>query len=60
VGADLSVMERDSRTLRGDRPLVFTNCRESQGVESVVAHIEAARSKDFTRPWAHAAHEHRH
>src|ERR1700716_3521413 len=25
VGADLGVMERDSRALRGDRPLVFTN-----------------------------------
>lgn len=60
VGADLSVMERDSRALRGERSLVFTNCRQSQGIESVVAHIEAARSKDISPAWAHSTHEHRH
>jgi len=60
VGADLSVMARDSRALRGERPLVFTNCRQSYGVESVVAYIETARSKAVSPAWAHATHDHRH
>lgn len=60
VGADLSVMERDSRALRGDRPHVLTNCRQAQGIESVVAHIEAARTKGLSAAWAHAEHDHRH
>jgi urease accessory protein len=36
VGADLGVMERDSRRMRGARPFVFTNLREGVGVEAVV------------------------
>ena len=28
VGADLGVMERDARRMRGDRPFVFTNLRD--------------------------------
>ena len=36
VGADLSVMERDSKRMRGDRPFVFTNLRDSTGAGRVV------------------------
>jgi urease accessory protein len=36
VGADLSVMERDSKRMRGDRPFVFTNLRDGTGADSVV------------------------
>jgi urease accessory protein len=36
VGADLSVMERDARKLRGDKPLVFTNLKAGDGVERVI------------------------
>ena len=36
VGADLSVMERDSRRMRGDRPFVFTNLRDGMGADRVV------------------------
>ena len=36
VGADLSVMERDARRLRGERPIVFTNLKEGTGVDAVV------------------------
>ena len=32
VGADLGVMERDARRMRGDRPFVFTNLRGGDGV----------------------------
>jgi urease accessory protein len=60
VGADLGVMEHDSRALRGERPHVLTNCRLAHGVDKVVAHIEAARTKSITPVWAQAAHDHRH
>ncbi|MBI4628776.1 MAG: urease accessory protein UreG [Candidatus Rokubacteria bacterium] len=39
VGADLSVMERDARRMRGDRPFVFTNLRTGEGVDAVLAWI---------------------
>lgn len=39
VGADLKVMERDSRKMRGDRPFLFTNIRESAGMDEVIGWI---------------------
>lgn len=39
VGADLSVMERDSRKMRGERPFVFTNIRAQDGVDAVIEWI---------------------
>ena len=39
VGADLGVMDRDSRKMRGDRPFVFTNLKTQEGVDSVVSWI---------------------
>ncbi|RDJ22954.1 urease accessory protein UreG [Bosea caraganae] len=42
VGADLAVMDRDSRTMRGKRPFVFTNTRAGDGVDVVVDFIETA------------------
>src|SRR5438034_7097198 len=39
VGADLDVMARDSRTMRGDRPFVFTNLKTGAGVPEVRAWI---------------------
>jgi urease accessory protein len=39
VGADLSVMERDSKKMRGDRPFVFTDIRDDEGVDTVVKWI---------------------
>ncbi|HYB53478.1 MAG TPA: urease accessory protein UreG [Thermoanaerobaculia bacterium] len=36
VGADISVMERDSKRMRGDRPFVFTNLRDGTGADRVV------------------------
>ncbi|MBI4628873.1 MAG: urease accessory protein UreG, partial [Candidatus Rokubacteria bacterium] len=36
VGADLAVMERDSRRIRGGRPFVFTNLRTGEGVDAVL------------------------
>lgn len=40
VGASLEVMERDSLKMRGNRPFVFTNIRDLDGVDSVVSWIE--------------------
>jgi urease accessory protein len=42
VGADLGVMDRDSRLMRGKRPFVFTNTRAGDGVDAVVDFIEMA------------------
>ncbi|MFH7812379.1 MULTISPECIES: urease accessory protein UreG [Acetobacter] len=39
VGADLGVMERDSRRMRGQRPFIFANIRASEGVEDIAAFI---------------------
>ena len=39
VGADLAVMERDSRRMRGERPFVFTNLRTGEGVDAIVGWI---------------------
>ncbi|HSF69625.1 MAG TPA: urease accessory protein UreG [Nitrospira sp.] len=41
VGADLSVMDRDSRRMRGDRPFLFTNLRSGEGLDLVVQWVES-------------------
>jgi urease accessory protein len=40
VGADLSVMEADTRHMRANRPFVMTNLRTRQGLDEVVRFIE--------------------
>ena len=39
VGADLGVMDRDSRRMRGQRPFLFTNLKENRGVAEIAAFI---------------------
>jgi urease accessory protein len=39
VGADLEVMARDAKRMRGDRPFVFTNMRTGQGVQEIIDFI---------------------
>src|SRR5437762_8217401 len=39
VGADLAVMERDARQMRGVRPFIFTNLKTGEGVVRVVDFI---------------------
>ncbi len=39
VGADLGVMDRDAKKMRGDRPFLFTNLKESDGLEAVADFI---------------------
>jgi urease accessory protein len=36
VGADLKVMERDARRMRGDLPFVFTNLKTGEGADEIV------------------------
>ncbi len=42
VGADLGVMERDARRMRGHGPFLFTQVTAGTGVEEVAAHVLAA------------------
>jgi urease accessory protein len=35
VGADLTVMERDAKKMRGDKPFLFTNLKTKSGLEAV-------------------------
>ena len=39
VGADLGVMDRDAKKMRGERPYVFTNLKTGEGLPAIVAHI---------------------
>jgi len=39
VGASLEVMDRDSKRMRGERPFLFTNIKEGQGVAEVARFI---------------------
>ena len=36
VHADLEVMRRDSRLMRGEKPFIFTNCFTGEGIEELV------------------------
>ena len=40
VGADLGVMDRDAKKMRGERPFVFTNIKTGQGVADIARFIE--------------------
>ena len=53
VGADLKVMERDTKKMRGDGPFVFAQVKNGVGVEVIIEHI--------LHSWQHArgvAHTH--
>lgn len=40
VGADLGVMDRDAKKMRGDKPFVFSNLKNETGVSEIVTFIE--------------------
>jgi urease accessory protein len=42
VGADLSVMARDAKAQRGDRPVVFAHVTAGKGVEEIAAFVRVA------------------
>ena len=39
VGADLSIMERDSKKMRSDKPFIFTNLKTQQGLTDVIEFV---------------------
>jgi urease accessory protein len=39
VGADLKVMDRDSKIVRGKKPFLFVNCKTDFGIDKVADHI---------------------
>lgn len=39
VGADLNIMERDSKKMRGDLPFCFTNIKDDKGVDTIIKFI---------------------
>jgi urease accessory protein len=41
VGADLSVMERDAKRMRGERPFLFTNLKDGTGFPAVADWLSA-------------------
>jgi len=49
VGADLGVMDRDARKMRGERPFVFTNLKTGDGLETVVTFIRERGGLDVKR-----------
>ena len=42
VGADLNVMERDTKKMRGDKPFIFTNLKTQAGLGDVIQFVNAA------------------
>lgn len=40
VGADLSVMERDTKKMRGKKPFVFTNLKTQEGLQAVIDFVK--------------------
>ena len=41
VGADLQVMDRDARKMRGEKPFIFTNLKKQEGLTKIIEFISA-------------------
>ena len=41
VGADLDVMDRDAKKMRGDKPFVFSNLKDGTGLADIIQFIES-------------------
>lgn len=44
VGADLTIMERDAKRMRGNKPFIFTNLKNQAGLTDVINFIQSAVS----------------
>jgi urease accessory protein len=40
VGASLEVMDRDARKMRGDKPFIFANLKQGEGLDEIVKFIK--------------------
>jgi urease accessory protein len=40
VGADLAVMDRDAKLMRGDRPFIFSDIKRGEGVDKIIAWLK--------------------
>ena len=47
VGADLGIMDRDARKMRGDRPFLFTNLKSLDGLSEVVKFVVSEGMLEF-------------
>ncbi len=52
VGADLAVMERDAKLMRGPGPTVFAQIRHGVGVDAIIEHLMQARASSVPPPAA--------
>ena len=50
VNADLDVMRRDSKAMRGDKPFVFTNCMTGEGIDLLTEMIRRMALLDHITP----------
>ncbi len=50
VGADLGVMDRDSKKMRGEGPFIFTRVRDGEGLPEIISHIEKAKEEAIKNP----------
>jgi len=55
VGADLAVMDRDAKKMRGAGPTVFAQVTKGVGVDEIVGHITHARAHALGSPHVHGA-----
>jgi urease accessory protein len=53
VGADLDVMERDARAMRGNGPVVFAQVNHGVGTHAIVGHVLHAWQHALAVPHAH-------
>ena len=49
VGADLQVMERDARKMRGEKPFVFTNLKTCVGLDAIVEFVASYAGLNLKR-----------
>lgn len=52
VGADLSVMERDSRRMRGEGPFLFAQVKHGIGISEIAGHVLHAWAHCAGPPWS--------
>lgn len=41
VGADLSIMDKDTKAMRGDKPFIFSNMKTQDGLDEIIAFIQS-------------------